>query len=201
MPQIAQIHAEGELPFVVGGTSYYVQNLLMPGGLVRDVAPDLPGAGKSISQGLSLSPSELSSLTSPKEVLSRYDESLATAFKSLPDALLELVLLLPSLPSFSSPSSYPPDFPIHLLPPEYRPPSSTAENLSAALHSALQVVDPDVARRWHWRNLRKNRRSLEVAVCTGKRMSEVMEEQEHLRSSDEAIPPPCVSILWKSHFG
>ncbi|KAA1107812.1 hypothetical protein PGTUg99_022754 [Puccinia graminis f. sp. tritici] len=101
--------------------------------------------------------------------------------------------LLPHLPPFSSPKEFPPDFPIELLPPKYQPPQATAEDLCIGLHEALQSIDPVMAGRWNWRDLRKVRRSLEVALCTGKLMSNLVAEQDQIdnRASDsqeERIP-------------
>jgi tRNA dimethylallyltransferase len=137
-------------------------------------------------------------LDDSEEILERcrqkgFDPNLLASLKSVSLDHLRLAFLLPHLPPFSSPKEFPPDFPVELLPPKYRPPQATAEDLCIGLHEALQSIDPVMAGRWHWRDLRKVRRSLEVALCTGKLMSDLVAEQDQIdnrarESQEERIP-------------
>jgi len=134
----------------------------------------------------------------PQEILHElkqkgFHPDLINRLESIPLDLLRLFLLLPHLPPFSSPKEFPPGFPHELLPLKYRPPQATAEDLCIALHQTLQSIDPVMAGRWHWRDLRKVRRSLEVALCTGKLMSNLVAEQDQIdheakQSHQERVP-------------
>ncbi|KAI8449279.1 IPP transferase-domain-containing protein [Phakopsora pachyrhizi] len=128
--KVREIHDKNLLPIIVGGTGYYIQNLVFPGRLVRDsiLAKSITGLTRAID------------------------------------------------------------------------PKSTTEDLCLGLYEALKVVDPIMAQRWHWRNLRKVRRSLEVIVCSGKRMSSLIDEQdrrdESVDSGNEQIIPYRTLIFW-----
>ncbi|KAH9824394.1 IPP transferase-domain-containing protein [Melampsora americana] len=134
-----EIHDRGRLPIVVGGTGYYIQNLIMPGRLSKDASSTTTGLEKDI-------------------------RALQSAF--------------------------PPHFPTHCLPPSFQPPNATAEDFSLALYNALRVIDPEMSERWHWRDLRKVRRSVEVPVCTGKKMSAVVAEQDQRDNAAGETDPP-----------
>lgn len=155
--QISELHANGSLPIVVGGTMYFLQNLLFPGKLVS--AEDVSASATSNPKGLH-----------------ELDLWLRAAVESLPPALQDVLFVIQDLPNISTPDGFAADFPVHRLPQEYR----EAEKLSMGLHVALQAIDPDMAARWHWRDIRKVRRSVEVALQTGKRHSQIMLEQKEL---------------------
>lgn len=168
---------------VVGGTGYYIQNLILPGRLTRDAPATVMGLNKDINA------SQTSTFQPPSGLTRQYildhftqrgfSSALVEDFDKLPTDSLQLCFLLPSLPPFSSPKAFPSEFPTHQLPLRFQPPQATAEDFSLGLYTALQVIDAPMAARWHWRDLRKVRRSVEVAVCTGRRMSDVVAEQDH----------------------
>ncbi|EFP77220.2 uncharacterized protein PGTG_03176 [Puccinia graminis f. sp. tritici CRL 75-36-700-3] len=200
--KITEIDHKGSLPILVGGTGYYIQNLILPGRLTKDVqSPDALSelmTKKDIHATKSPDFNQSSILDDSEEILERcrqngFDPNLLASLKSISLDHLRLVFLLPHLPPFSSPKEFPPDFPIELLPPKYQPPQATAEDLCIGLHEALQSIDPVMAGRWHWRDLRKVRRSLEVALCSGKLMSNLVAEQDQIdnrasESQEERIP-------------
>ncbi|BGP38488.1 tRNA dimethylallyltransferase, mitochondrial [Rhodotorula kratochvilovae] len=165
--QIDDLQRREALPIAVGGTTYYLQNLVFPNQLVNDVSsrPHSPEPSSSTS---SLAPE-------PKTLadVAHFPPSLLSSISSLPSELLALFLALPALPAISSPSSLPPSFPLALLPPRLRSP----DTLVPALYSLLQALDPASAARWHWRDVRKVRRALDI-VLEGRRWEDVREEQQ-----------------------
>ena len=58
-------------------------------------------------------------------------------------------------------------------------PPSAAEDPAAALalYNLLQALDPSVAARWHWRDTRKVVRNLEIMKQSGRKVSEILQEQ------------------------
>lgn len=57
-------------------------------------------------------------------------------------------------------------------------PSATSDPDAAyTLHTLLAALDPPVASRWHWRDTRKVLRSLEIIRDSGRKVSEIIEEQ------------------------
>ena len=158
--QIADMHDRNVLPVVVGGTAYYVQSLLFPELLVSDRLRDTAqAAGASV---VDLSRIEADSVLGRR--LAQLDGT--------DRALLEL---LPSLPNISSVAGFAPGFPIERLP-------SLAlhdiEHFAMSLYTMLQTLDPDTASRWHWRDIRKVRRCLEICVAEGRPASEVWAAQK-----------------------
>lgn len=107
------------------------------------------------------------------EGISHFPRSLRDSILSLPAELLALFLALPSLPQTSTPDDFPPNFPLHLLPPSYR----TSEAFAPAAYAVLTHVDPASASRWHWRDVRKVRRALDI-VWEGRRWEDVTSQQE-----------------------
>ncbi|KAH9473124.1 hypothetical protein Pst134EA_000201 [Puccinia striiformis f. sp. tritici] len=209
--KITEIHRAGSLPILVGGTGYYIQNLILPGRLTKDIPPEDTTISELIKKDIHATKSPYfddhssTILHNPQEILERYKQkgfepNLINSLGSLPIDLLQLVFLLPHLPPFSSPKDFPPGFPSELLPPRYRPPQATAEDFCIALHEALQIIDPVMAGRWHWRDLRKVRRSLEVPLCTGKLMSLLVAEQDQIdnqaRQSQEERAPYRTLVFW-----
>lgn len=142
----------------MGGTSYYLQHLIFPNQLVSDAPPpaiDHPRAPATLSTSIYNFPS-----------------TLRDSILSLPTPLLELFQLLPSLPQTSTPSGFPPAFPSHLLPQAYQGP----ESFACAIYSILVHLDPGSAQRWHWRDVRKVRRALDI-VWEGRRWEDVLKAQ------------------------
>lgn len=151
--------ARHALPIAVGGTAYYLQNLILPNQLVADVPAERPG---------SVAPSSNATL----DDIAQFPDSLRDAIMRLPAELLELFLVLPQLPPTSTPDAFPPSFPTDSLPETLR----TPEAFNPALHQLLSLVDPQSAKRWHWRDIRKVRRALEI-VWEGRRWADVLEAQ------------------------
>ncbi|GLB35187.1 putative tRNA isopentenyltransferase [Lyophyllum shimeji] len=82
-------------------------------------------------------------------------QELADAIASLPPDLLALFKELPA-----------------------HPPSAAADPDAAYdLHTLLAILDPPVAKRWHWRDTRKVLRSLGIINETGRRSSEIISAQ------------------------
>lgn len=105
--------------------------------------------------------------------IASFPSSLREAIKPLPDELRELFLTLPALPQTSTPDDFPPNFPLSLLTPRLRSP----DTLTPALYRLLQLLDPASAERWHWRDVRKVRRALDI-VWEGRRWEEVVNTQK-----------------------
>ncbi|KAI8895492.1 IPP transferase-domain-containing protein, partial [Globomyces pollinis-pini] len=59
--------------------------------------------------------------------------------------------------------------------------------LRKELQYLLDKIDPKIAKRWHENDFRKIRRSLEVYYYTGKRYSELLEDNEQLKDSYEGL--------------
>jgi len=58
------------------------------------------------------------------------------------------------------------------------PPSAVDDPGAAlALHKLLQALDPPVAARWHWRDTRKVLRNLVIMKESGRKVSEILQEQ------------------------
>ena len=144
---------------------YFIQHLLFPGNLVS-----------AAEEGGSTSSAD------PKS-LEELPEWLKEAVCTLSPSLQALLFTIQDLPATSTPDAFSADFPVDRLPEEYR----EAEKLSLALYTILQAVDPIMAARWHWRDIRKVRRSVEVALQTGKRHSEIISEQQQVPSEAEYV--------------
>lgn len=105
--------------------------------------------------------------------IATFPDLLRQAIEDLPDELRELFLALPALPATSTPDDFPVPFPLYLLPPRLRSP----DTLTPALYRLLQLVDPASAERWHWRDVRKVRRALDI-VWEGRTWNDVVAEQQ-----------------------
>ncbi|GAA5974200.1 hypothetical protein JCM11641_003322 [Rhodosporidiobolus odoratus] len=162
MESIDNLQKQQTVPICVGGTSYYLQNLIFPNQLVNDVsgepAPPEPALATSLRT---------------MEDIGNFPPTLRQSIEILPQELLTLFLTLPGLPQISTPDDFPPPFPLDLLPPRLRSPTT----LTPALFDLLQRVDPTSAERWHWRDIRKVRRALDI-VWSGRRWEDVVNEQQ-----------------------
>lgn len=105
----------------------------------------------------------------PKDDTSAVNQSekLSTALASLPKDLCDLYNSLPDVPSAS-------------IDPE----------LAFPLHKLLSALDPAVARRWHWKDVRKVLRSLVIIQQLGRLPSEIIEEQSNM-----TVLPRCAMHL------
>ena len=141
---------------------YFIQHLLFPGRLVS--AQDQPAGADHAG-----------SLETPSVI--------SEANSQLTSDMTELLAVLLDLPAVSTSSAFPPDFPLKRLPTAYR----SIEAFSAALYAILQVIDPAMSRKWHWKDVRKVRRSVEVALQTGRRHSDIMREQQQEVAQPESV--------------
>ncbi|ORY79368.1 IPP transferase-domain-containing protein [Leucosporidium creatinivorum] len=168
LAKITELEKEGTISIAVGGTAYYLQNLIFPNQLVAD-APPPPRPSTPPPTDAAEPPPALKTA----EDFAHFPPSLREVILSLPAELLDLFFALPSLPQTSTPDEFPPKFPVDLLPPSYR----TPETLTPAVYAILTHVDPASASRWHWRDVRKVRRALEI-VWEGRRWEDVRNQQE-----------------------
>ena len=135
---------------------YFIQHLLFPGRLVSAEEDRQEGARhRPLTDLAGLSPEQ------KDRVL------------QLPKNVQELLFTFDTLPLISTPSSFPPNFPTSQLPSELRDP----ESYTSAVYQCLQAIDPVIAQRWHWRDIRKVSRSLQIFVQTGQLHGEIVKEQ------------------------
>ncbi|GAA95725.1 uncharacterized protein L969DRAFT_45144 [Mixia osmundae IAM 14324] len=164
---VSQLHDQRKTPILVGGTTYYLQNLLFAGGL----APTAYGGISGVRARSKWPP-----ISSDRIDTSAFaDASLAADIQSLPSDEHALLAILPGLPPLSSPFSFPPDFPVHLLPEPYRKDSLKLANM---LNEILLKLDPVSGNKWPKNDVRKNRRALEICLETGLRTSDVYAMQK-----------------------
>lgn len=180
--QIDDLEKANILPICVGGTSYYLQHLIFPNQLVGE-APVQAASSRPPSPTSTGAPDPASTWAPPPGVpvspavrtladIEHFPPLLKDAITSLPSELLSLFLAVPALPDISTPDSFPPSFPLHVLPPRLRSPTT----LTPALYRLLSEVDPKSAERWHWRDIRKVHRALDI-VWQGKRWEDVVQDQ------------------------
>ncbi|GAA6059309.1 hypothetical protein JCM10212_005889 [Sporobolomyces blumeae] len=164
LAKIDELAEKEALPIFVGGTTYYLQHLVFPNQLVADATTSRPTP-----------PCNTSSPGRPKTRadVERFPASLREAIDALPTELNELFFALPALPATSTPDDFPIPFPLDALPPRLRSP----DTLTPALYKLLQLLDPASAARWHWRDVRKVRRALDI-VWEGRTWQDVVEEQQ-----------------------
>lgn len=112
--------------------------------------------------------------------IAHFSCSLRNAILSLPPDLLALFYALPSFPATSTPNAFSPLADLSTIPAPFRDP----EKFAAAVYAILVHVDEASAKRWHWRDIRKVRRSLEI-VWQGRRWKDIVEGQEEKREDGE----------------
>lgn len=136
---------------------YFIQHLLFPGKLVS-----VESADESQKQPVQKpqKPDDLS-------------PHMKLRVEMLPPELLDILFVLQDLPPISTPDTFALDFPTASLPSSF----NTPEAFAAGLYRILQTLDPGMAERWHWRDIRKVRRSIEVALQTGRLHSEIIADQ------------------------
>jgi len=133
-PKIDEIHKDNEIPIVVGGTSYWIQNLVFSDRLV--------GSPQVISTATKSSHKTLEELHHFTSKIT--DPDLLHIFATLPES----------------------------------PPSASSDGDAAyQLHALLNMIDPAMASRWHWRDTRRVLRSLEIIKETGHKASDIVTEQ------------------------
>lgn len=63
--------------------------------------------------------------------------------------------------------------------PEHPPSATVDPDAAFNLHALLNILDPLIATRWHWRDTRKVLRSLSIIKESGRRTSEIIAEQSN----------------------
>ncbi|GAA5976534.1 hypothetical protein JCM10908_005534 [Rhodotorula pacifica] len=171
LAKIDELEKADILPICVGGTSYYLQHLIFPNQLVGDSSPDATASSPPPSPTPTVTASTPPTVRTLADI-DHFPPSLRDAINALPPELLELFLAIPALPDISTPDDFPPSFPLQVLPPRLRSPTT----LTPALYRLLKEVDPKSAERWHWRDIRKVHRALDI-VWQGKRWEDIVQEQ------------------------
>lgn len=64
--------------------------------------------------------------------------------------------------------------------PDHPLPAAHETEAALNMHSLLSALDPDVAARWHWKDVRKVHRSLNIIKENGRRNSEIIEHQSKI---------------------
>ncbi|KAK4051800.1 tRNA dimethylallyltransferase, mitochondrial [Microbotryomycetes sp. JL201] len=174
--KIKELHHKSVVPIAVGGTAYYLQHLVFPNQLVSDVPVEVTVQSTANKKSL--------------DDTAHFPQDLKQSIMSLPAELLELFFALPTLPAISTPDEFPPSFPLEMLPNSMR----TPEELTSSLYTLLKLVDPDSASRWHWRDIRKVRRALEI-VWEGRRWNDVQRAQQQ-REAEAGGARFATLIFW-----
>ena len=146
----------GKMPIVAGGTTYYLQHLLLPGRLVS--APkknneQLPEQQQEREKELHMDAKEV------EEIAQRASR------EKLDDDQLDLLLRLINAPYGST----------DVL--------QGCEPLE--VWRLLDLLDETMANRWHYRDFRKVLRSIRVLFETGKRHSEIIQEQRRQQQQQQ----------------
>ncbi len=69
------------------------------------------------------------------------------------------------------------------------PPSAVDDPGAAlALYNLLQALDPPVAARWHWKDTRKVLRNLVIMKESGRKVSEILQEQSAVTLRPRFVP-------------
>lgn len=79
--------------------------------------------------------------------------------------------------------------------PDYAELSSTSPQDALRLHSLLSALDPAVAARWHWKDMRKVLRSIRYMRDTGRMLSETLSQQSQIE-----VTPRWVIREWVPNF-
>lgn len=159
--KIDEIHARGNLPVVVGGTMYFLQHLLIPGRLVS---------------GSSRNTDDLEEKAATSTVIScmaDLDPSQQQQLALLPAGTQRMLFQILALPPVSTPNAFPPNFPLQELPTELQ----SVDEFVVAMYKLLVAIDPLMAQKWHWRDIRKVTRSLQVFLQTGQLHSSIIAQQ------------------------
>jgi leukotriene-A4 hydrolase len=145
---IEKMKQDGKMPIIVGGTTYYIQHLLLPGRLISTRAEE----DDEEAQGHNLSRQEV--------------EAIANKASSAPLNTGQLDLLHQILDLSHS--------------------SKDVQAESIEVWKLLQSLDEEMASRWHFKDTRKIIRSIKVLFETGRRHSELINEQNKVTSQDRA---------------
>ncbi|KAJ3273006.1 hypothetical protein HDV01_004912 [Terramyces sp. JEL0728] len=150
---ITNLHKEGQIPIVVGGTNYYIQSLLWNSKIIETA--DAPG------------------LSNKAKIKDSCHPTLD------PETADTICFLLEN----TDPRTNKPD-------------DITQFAKTAPFHETLCTVDPVMGKRWHPRDIRKIRRSLEIFYTTGKKHSHHIEAQKKDQAGSKLRFPTCVFWLY-----
>ncbi|KAJ3415948.1 hypothetical protein HDV05_003789 [Chytridiales sp. JEL 0842] len=153
--KIAEIHSRGKVPILVGGTHYYIQSVLWDSSLVS--------APSTTTLSSSPEPTETEGSEKPASWIGNMHASLNPTLGS---RILE-ALQQTGVEGGSGDGKV-------LSECE----ESKGGDLGVLLNGLLQEVDPVMAQRWHHKDWRKMRRSLQVYYTTGKKHSDIIKEQK-----------------------
>ncbi|KAJ3144933.1 hypothetical protein HDU86_001325 [Geranomyces michiganensis] len=165
---ISEIHARGRIPILVGGTNYYVQSILFKNRIIATAKAD-----------------EHLKSSNENDVVNDDDA----------DASLPLTAAAADVPSPAL-AGHPLASGIGDALRATDPRTASREEIDrwsrggSRLLDLLAQVDPIMADRWHVRDVRKIRRSLQIFYTTGRRHSDIMSEQRQLGSSDSNSNAP-----------
>lgn len=148
---------------------YFLQHLLFPGRLVSAEAEQEAKRTEDC-------------ITCVEDLKEEQKERL----KQLPVDVQQVFSLFESLPLLSTPDAFSPSFPVGRLPESIRKP----EAYTSAVYQLLKAIDPVIAQRWHWRDIRKVSRSLQVFMQTGRMHSAIMEEQAQAPQESQSVLLP-----------
>lgn len=97
-------------------------------------------------------------------------------------------------------SSLPPElFSLFENLPQDAPSAKLSPHEAFQLYSLLSALDPDISRRWHWKDTRKVLRNLEIIRETGRRPSDIILEQStrhlNVKTRSRALTHHCSLVL------
>lgn len=150
---------------------YFLQHLLFPGNLVS--------AQDNIEE---LKPQN--GVTARIRSFDHLEEEQKTRFAQLSPEVQKIFSDFEKMPLVSTPTSFPPGFPKESLPDSLQDP----EAYTAAVFQCLKAIDPVMAEKWHWRDIRKVSRSLQVFLQTGRLHSAIMQEQSKTLQGAQYVP-------------
>jgi tRNA dimethylallyltransferase len=162
---LESIRSAGKIPIVVGGTSYYIETLLFANKMIPTERENTFNRDPSDSQPLSCH--HLSLANYPLQILETVRNVLENTNGSLGEAYIR---------NWVSTQTLPKDF-VHLWTNIHHAPAGSIVQ-SNILHELVQIIDPKMGKRWHPNDIRKCRRVVEVWYTTGKRISDVHDQQK-----------------------
>jgi tRNA A37 N6-isopentenylltransferase MiaA len=150
---MADMADRGVLPVIVGGTTYYLQHLVLPGRLVS-----VPSSGDEKYDDDR--PVTAQEQKTPSDVAKIAQEACSVPLEA---EQLSLLLRIAALSH-----------------------SATLDDVDPMMiWKLLYHLDEPMARRWHFRDTRKIVRSIKVLIETGKRHSDLIEEQQQHFQADK----------------
>lgn len=159
---------------------YFLQHLLFPGKLVSAQDNDEEVKPEAVTGRITK--------------FDDLDEQQRIRVSGLAPEVQRLLFDFEKMPLVSTPTSFPPGFPVDALACSLRDP----ETYTTAVYQCLKAVDPVMAERWHWRDIRKVSRSLQVFLQTGHRHSSIMQEQAETLQEAQYVPKISKSYMTRS---